>query len=148
MKILNWLIGNKIKTYLSLGIVVAIGGYIAYHLVNYKNAIRDAERFKIERDKVIIENIDLTSYNASLLAKNDSTNKVIVQDKENYSKTTKELQGLINQQRLIIKEKDKYESELVKGLKCKVPQKVKVGFLKYEWRLLVVDCDSLAKTLE
>jgi len=148
MKLFNWLIGNKIKTYLSLGIVVAIGGYIAYHLVNYKNAIRDAERFKTERDKVIIENIDLTSYNASLLAKNDSTNKVIIQDKENYSKTTKELQGIINQQRLIIKEKDKYESELVKGLKCKVPQKVKVGFLKWEWRLLVVDCDSLAKTLE
>jgi len=148
MKLFNWLIGNKIKTYLSLGIVVAIGGYIAYHLVNYKNAIRDAERFKTERDKVIIENIDLTSYNASLLAKNDSTNKVIIQDKENYSKTTKELQGIINQQRLIIKEKDKYESELVKGLKCKVPQKVKVGFLKWEWRLLVVDCDSLEKTLE
>ena len=148
MKIFNWLIGNKIKTYLSLGIVVVIGGYIAYHLVNYKNAIRDTERFKTERDKVIIENIDLMSYNASLLAKNDSTNKVIVQDKENYSKTTKELQGIINQQRLIIKEKDKYESELVKGLKCKVPQKVKVGFLKWEWRLLVVDCDSLAKTLE
>jgi len=148
MKLFNWLIGNKIKTYLSLGIVVAIGGYIAYHLVNYKNAIRDAERFKTEIDKVIIENIDLTSYNASLLAKNDSTNKVIIQDKENYSKTTKELQGIINQQRLIIKEKDKYESELVKGLKCKVPQKVKVGFLKWEWRLLVVDCDSLEKTLE
>lgn len=148
MKIFNWLIGNKIKTYLSLGIIVVIGGYIACHLVNYKNAIRDAERFKTERDKATIENIDLTSYNVSLLAKTDSLILLIQKDYENYSKTTKELQGLINQQRLIIKQKDKYESELVKGLKCKIPQKVKVGFLKWEWRLLVVDCDSLVKTLE
>jgi len=147
-KIFNWLIGNKIKTYLSLGILVVIGGYISYHVINYKNAIRDAERFKIERDKVIIDNTELKAYNVSILLKNDSINKVIIADKVNYDKTIKETQGIISQQRLIIKNKDKYEQELIKGLKCRVPQKVKVGFLKYETKLVIVDCDSLQKTLE
>lgn len=53
MEIFNWLIGNKIKTYLHLGVLVVIGGYIAFHLVNYKNSIRDAKCFKTERDRVI-----------------------------------------------------------------------------------------------
>ena len=148
MKIFNWLIGNKIKTYLSLGVLVVIGGYIAYHLVNYKNAIRDAERFKIERDKVIIDNTELKAYNALILTQNDSLDKVIVADKENYNKTISQTQGIVNQQRLIIKDLNKYNTELTKGLKCKVPQKVKVGFLKYETRLVVVDCDSLQRSLE
>ena len=104
MKIFNWLIGNKIKTYLSLGVLVVIGGYIAYHLVNYKNAIRDAERFKIERDKVIIDNTELKAYNALILTQNDSLDKVIVADKENYNKTISQSQGIVNQQRLIIKD--------------------------------------------
>lgn len=148
MKLFNWLIGNKIKTYLSLGILIVIGGLIAYHIVNYRHALQDAERFKIERDKVIIENTEINSYNALLLAQNDSLGKVIVSDKLNYDKTIKETQGIINQQRLVIKDKNRYEAELVKGLKCKVPQKVKKGFLRYEWELVVVDCDSLSKTLE
>lgn len=148
MKLFNWLIGNKIKTYLSLGILIVIGGLIAYHIVNYRHALQDAERFKIERDKVIIENTEINSYNALLLAQNDSLGKVIVSDKLNYDKTIKETQGIINQQRLVIKDKNRYEAELVKGLKCKVPQKVKKGFLRYEWELVVVDCDSLQKSLE
>lgn len=148
MKIFNWLIGNKIKTYLSLGVLVVIGGFISYHVINYKTAIRDAERFKIERDKVIIDNTELKAYNALILTQNDSLDKVIVADKVNYDKTVSQTQGIVNQQRLIIKYLNRYNTELIKGLKCKVPQKVKVGFLKYETRLVVVDCDSLQKELE
>lgn len=118
-KIFNWLIGNKIKTYLYLGILVVIGGYISYHVINYKTAIRDAGRFKIERDKVIIDNTELKSYNTSLLLRNDSINKVIVSDKVNYDKTIKETQGIIAQQRLIIKNKDKLINDMSKNLKCK-----------------------------
>jgi hypothetical protein len=119
MKILNWLIGNKIKNYLSLGVLVVIGGFISYHVINYKTAIRDAERFKIERDKVIIDNTELKAYNASILTQNDSLDKVIVADKENYSKTIKETQLIINQQRLLIKDKDKLINDMSKNLKCK-----------------------------
>lgn len=119
MKIFNWLIGNKIKTYVSLGILVVIGVYISYHVINHKNAIRDAERFKIERDKVIIDNTEIKSYNAYLLLKNDSINKVIVSDKVNYDKTIKETQLIINQQRLLIKDKDKLINDMSKNLKCK-----------------------------
>jgi len=147
-KIFNWLIGNKIRGYVSLAILLAIGIFIWDIIDSYKDAIRDAERFKTERDKVIIDNTEMKAYNASLLAKKDSLDKVIVADKVNYDKTIKETQGIIAQQRLIIKNKDKYEQELIKGLKCRVPQKVKVGFLKYETKLVIVDCDSLQKTLE
>lgn len=119
MKIFNWLIGNKIKTYLSLGVLVVVGGFISYHVINYKTAIRDAERFKIERDKVIIDNTELKAYNAIILIQKDSLDKVIVADKENYAKTIKETQLIINQQRLIIKDKDKLINDMSKNLKCK-----------------------------
>lgn len=119
MKIFNWLIGNKIKTYLSLGVLVVVGGFISYYVINYKTAIRDAERFKIERDKVIIDNTELKAYNALILTQNDSLDKVIVADKENYSKTIKETQLIINQQRLLIKDKDKLINDMSKNLKCK-----------------------------
>jgi len=143
MKIFNWLIGNKIKTYLSLGILIVIGGFISYHVINYKTAIRDAERFKIERDKVIIDNTELKAYNALILTQNDSLDKVIVADKENYSKIVSQTQGIISQQTLVIKDLNKYNTKLIKELKSKTPQKVKVGLLKYETRLVVEDCDAL-----
>lgn len=119
MKLLSWIIGSKIKTYLSLGVLVVIGGFISYHVINYKTAIRDAERFKIERDKVIIENTELKAYNALILIQNDSLDKVIVVDKVNYEKTIKETQLIINQQRLLIKDKDKLINDMSKNLKCK-----------------------------
>ncbi len=148
MKIFNWLIGNKIKGYISSAILLAIGIFIWDVINKYKAAINDAERFKIERDKVIIDNTELKAYNALILTQNDSLDKVIVADKVNYEKTVSQTQGIVNQQRLIIKDLNKYNTELAKGLKCKVPQKVKVGFLKYETRLVVVDCDSLQRSLE
>ncbi len=119
MKIFNWLIGNKIKGYISLAILLAIGIFIWDVINKYKTAINDAERFKIERDKVIIDNTELKAYNALILTQNDSLDKVIVADKVNYDKTIKEIQLIINQQRLLIKDKDKLINDMSKNLKCK-----------------------------
>lgn len=147
MKIISWLIGSKIKATIGGVVLVVILGIAATLVYKYKTAIKDAVRLEKERNILFIEKEEYKGYNATLEAKNDSLEKVIATDRKNHEVVVTQTQGIVQQQRLIIKNKDKYASELVKGLKCKVPQKIKKGFLRYEWELVVVDCDSLEKTL-
>lgn len=148
MRIISVLFGNKIKSIISSVALVALIGQISFWVYKYQRAIKDATTLRLEKVELFNEKEDYRVSKEVLEVEKDSLNKLIKENQENYDKTIGQLQGIVQQQRLVIKEKDKYESELVKGLKCKIPQKVKKGFLKYEWELVVVDCDSLQKTLE
>lgn len=148
MKIINLLFGNKIKTIISCVVLVAVIGKIVLMKYKYNSAKKDVVTCQNERLELFNEKEEYKAYNATLEAEKDSLNKLVAKNQKNYDNTVGQLQGIVQQQRGIIKDKNKYESELIKGLKCKVPQKVKKGFLRYEWELVVVDCDSLQKTLE
>ena len=56
-------------------------------------------------------------------------------------------QILVQEQSKDIKAKTKAIERYKSGLICKVPQKIKVGFLKNKTILVEVNCDSLARTL-
>lgn len=148
MKIISLLFGSKIKSIISSVVLVAVIGQISFWVYKYKRAIKDATTLRNEKIELFNEKEEYHAYNATLEVEKDSLNKLIKDNQKNYDNTVGQLQGVVQQQRVIIKDKNKYEAELIKGLKCKVPQKVKKGFLRYEWELVVVDCDSLQKTLQ
>lgn len=148
MRIISVLFGNKIKSIISSVALVALIGQISFWVYKYQRAIKDATTLRIERLELFNEKEEYKAYNATLEVQKDSLIKLVAENQKNYNVTVGQLQGIVQQQRLVIKDKNKYEAELIKGLKCKVPQKVKKGFLRYEWELVVVDCDSLQKTLQ
>lgn len=137
MKIINLLFGNKIKSIISGVVLLAVMAQLINLVDRYKSALKEFN-----------EKEEYKAYNATLEVQKDSMNKLITENQKNYDVTVGQLQGIVQQQRLVIKNKDKHIIELRSGLICKVPQKVKVGFLKYETKLVEVNCDSLQKTLE
>jgi len=148
MKILSLIFGKTIKSITSRIVILLVLGTALVVYTKYTNAIQGFERAKIEISKLSTDNKELVAYNSVLITQKDSLRYAKSVDSTNYKLLEKSLQSIVAQQQQRLKDKDKYEKELVKGLKCRVPQKVKVGFLKYETRLVVVDCDSLQKTLE
>jgi len=148
MRIISVLFGNKIKSIISSVALVALIGQISFWVYKYQRAIKDATTLRIERLELFNEKEEYKAYNATLEVQKDSLIKLVADNQKNYNVTVVQLQGIVQQQRVVIKNKDTYIGELRSGLICKVPQKVKVGFLRYETKLVEVNCDSLTKTLE
>ena len=148
MKIINLLFGNKIKSIISGVVLFAVIGQLSFWVYKYQRAIKNATALRIEKVELFNEKEEYKAYNATLEAEKDSLNRLVAENQKNYEVTVGQLQGIVQQQRVVIKNKDKYIVELRSGLICKVPQKVKVGFLRYETKLVEVNCDSLQKTLE
>ena len=148
MKIINLLFGNKIKSIISGVVLFAVLGKIGFMIYEYNSAKKDVVTCQNERLELFNEKEEYKAYNATLEVEKDSLIKLVTENQKNYEVTVGQLQGIIQQQRVVIKNKDKYIVELRSGLICKVPQKVKVGFLRYETKLVEVNCDSLQKTLE
>jgi hypothetical protein len=148
MKIINLLFGNKIKSIISSVVLVAVIGQLSFWVYKYQRAIKNATTLRNEKIELFNEKEEYKAYKAILEVEKDSLNKLVAENQKNYNVTVGQLQGIVQQQRLVIKNKDTHIGELRSGLICKVPQKVKVGFLKYETRLVEVNCDSLARTLE
>jgi len=148
MKIINLLFGNKVKSIISGVVLVAVIGQLSFWVYKYQRAIKNATTLRIEKIELFNEKEEYKAYNATLEVEKDSLIKLVAENQKNYEVTVGQLQGIVQQQRVVIKNRDKYIVELRSGLICKVPQKVKVGFLRYETKLVEVNCDSLQKTLE
>lgn len=119
LKIFKWAIGGKIQTIISIVIALLVLGTPVYFYATYKNALSDAKRFKFERDELVIESLELMSYNSDLLTKQDSLKYAFKQDSLMRQNQIEELQKTLLNQRNIIKGKDILIDEMKKGLKCK-----------------------------
>lgn len=117
--IFKYAIGGKIQTVITVIIILVIIATPTYLINRYKNAISDARWFKTERDKGLLENVELASYNRSLLIKQDSLNNVFKSDSLLLQSQIESLQTLILQQKSILKDKTTLIEELKKGIKCK-----------------------------
>lgn len=142
-QIFSLLFGSKVKAIIFGVIFVAISTQISVWIFKYKRAIKDVVTIQKDLDDTTISLNSEKALNASLLLKKDSLEQVVIA----RDNRVKEIQGLLFQQRGILKGKESYIKELQGGVMCKVPQKVKKGFLRYEWELKIVNCDSLLKTL-
>jgi hypothetical protein len=117
---------------------LVLGLYSSWNYTTIHN--KKYKKLLVERDSLIVQKEKLNKWanetqkelNITLQAKktNDSLYQILVQEQ------SKE-----------IKAKSKAIEKYKSGLICKVPQKIKVGFLKTKTVLVEVNCDSLARTL-
>ena len=119
IKLFEWAIGGKIKTIISIAVVLLILVTPVYLYATYKNAINNAKRFKFERDELVVESLELISYNKDLLTKQDSLRYAFKQDSLMRQNQVEELQKTLLKQRNIIKDKETLIDDLKRGIKCK-----------------------------
>lgn len=106
--------------------------YTTIHNKKYKKLL-------VERDSLIVQKEKLNQWANETQKELDITLQA--------KKTNDSLyQILVQEQSKEIKAKSKAIEKYKSGLICKVPQKIKVGFLKTKTVLVEVNCDSLQRT--
>ena len=129
---------SKVITYIVIGIFIIISFFSFWNYTTINN--RKYKKLLIERDTLIIHKAKLNKWANETQRMLDET----IQAK----KTNDSLfQILVQEQSKDIKAKAKAIERYKNGLICKVPQKIKVGFMKHRTVLVEVNCDSLEKTL-
>ena len=129
---------SKVITYIVIGIFIIISFFSFWNYTTVNN--RKYKKLLIERDTLFIHKAKLNKWANDMQRMLDET----IQAK----KTNDSLfQILVQEQSKDIKAKAKAIERYKNGLICKVPQKIKVGFMKHRTVLVEVNCDSLAKTL-
>ena len=129
---------TKVITYIVIGIFIIISFFSFWNYTTVNN--RKYKKLLIERDTLIIHKAKLNKW------ANDTQRML---DETMQAKKTNDslFQILVQEQSKDIKAKTKAIERYKNGLICKVPQKIKVGFMKHRTVLVEVNCDSLAKTL-
>ena len=129
---------SKVITYIVIGIFIIVSFFSFWNYTTVNN--RKYKKLLIERDTLIIHKAKLNKW------ANDTQRML---DETMQAKKTNDslFQILVQEQSKDIKAKSKAIERYKNGLICKVPQKIKVGFMKHRTVLVEVNCDSLAKTL-
>jgi hypothetical protein len=129
---------SKVITYIVIGIFIIISFFSFWNYTTVNN--RKYKKLLIERDTLIIHKAKLNKW------ANDTQRML---DETIQAKKTNDslFQILVQEQSKDIKAKAKAIERYKNGLICKVPQKIKVGFMKHRTVLVEVNCDSLEKTL-
>jgi hypothetical protein len=130
---------SKVITYIVIGIFIIISFFSFWNYTTVNN--RKYKKLLIERDTLIVHKAKLNKW------ANDTQRML---DETIQAKKTNDslFQILVQEQSKDIKAKAKAIERYKNGLICKVPQKIKVGFMKHRTVLVEVNCDSLAKTLK
>ena len=134
----NYLKMSKVITYIVIGIFIIISFFSFWNYTTVNN--RKYKKLLIERDTLIIHKAKLNKW---------ANNTQRMLDETMQAKKTNDslFQILVQGQSKDIKAKAKAIERYKNGLICKVPQKIKVGFMKHRTVLVEVNCDSLEKTL-
>lgn len=111
----------------------SIWNYIAVNNKKYKKLL-------VERDSLIVQKTELNKWV-------NETQKELALTLQAKKTNDSLYQILVQEQSKDIKAKTKAIERYKSGLVCRVPQKIKVGFLKNKTVLVEVNCDSLARTL-
>ena len=129
---------SKVITYIVIGIFIIISFFSFWNYTTVNN--RKYKKLLIERDTLIIHKAKLNKW------ANDTQRML---DETIQAKKTNDslFQILVQDQSKDIKAKAKAIERYKNGLICKVPQKIKVGFMKHRTVLVEVNCDSLENTL-
>ena len=129
---------SKVITYIVIGIFIIISFFSFWNYTTVNN--RKYKKLLIERDTLIVHKAKLNKW------ANDTQRML---DETIQAKKTNDslFQILVQEQSKDIKAKAKAIERYKNGLICKVPQKIKVGFMKHRTVLVEVNCDSLEKTL-
>ncbi len=129
---------SKVITNIAIGIFIIISFFSFWNYTTVNN--RKYKKLLIERDTLIIHKAKLNKW------ANDTQRML---DETIQAKKTNDslFQILVQDQSKDIKAKTKAIERYKNGLICKVPQKIKVGFMKHRTVLVEVNCDSLEKTL-
>ena len=129
---------SKVITYIVIGIFIIISFFSFWNYTTVNN--RKYKKLLIERDTLIVHKAKLNKW------ANDTQRML---DETMQAKKTNDslFQILVQEQSKDIKAKAKAIERYKNGLICKVPQKIKVGFMKHRAVLVEVNCDSLEKTL-
>jgi hypothetical protein len=129
---------SKVITYIVIGIFIIVSFFSFWNYTTVNN--RKYKKLLIERDTLIIHKAKLNKW------ANDTQRML---DETMQAKKTNDslFQILVQEQSKDIKAKSKAIERYKNGLICKVPQKIKVGFMKHRTVLVEVNCDSLEKTL-
>lgn len=130
---------SKVITYIVIGIFIIISFFSFWNYTTVNN--RKYKKLLIERDTLIVHKAKLNKW------ANDTQRML---DETIQAKKTNDslFQILVQEQSKDIKAKAKAIERYKNGLICKVPQKIKVGFMKHRTVLVEVNCDSLEKTLK
>ncbi len=130
---------SKVITYIVIGIFIIISFFSFWNYTTVNN--RKYKKLLIERDTLIVHKAKLNKW------ANDTQRML---DETMQAKKTNDslFQILVQEQSKDIKAKAKAIERYKNGLICKVPQKIKVGFMKHRTVLVEVNCDSLEKTLK
>jgi len=114
------------------------GFYSLWNYITVNN--KKYKKLLVEKDLLIVQKEKLNQWANETQKELDITLQA--------KKTNDSLyQILVQEQSKDIKAKAKAIERYKSGLICKVPQKIKVGFLKNKTVLVEVNCDSLARTL-
>jgi hypothetical protein len=108
--------------------------YTTIHNKKYKKLL-------VERDSLIVQKTQLNKWV-------NETQKELALTLQAKKTNDSLYQILVQEQSKDIKAKTKAIERYKSGLICRVPQKIKVGFLKNKIVLVEVNCDSLARTLK
>jgi hypothetical protein len=129
---------SKVITNIAIGIFIIISFFSFWNYTTVNN--RKYKKLLIERDTLIVHKAKLNKW------ANDTQRML---DETIQAKKTNDslFQILVQEQSKDIKAKAKAIERYKYGLICKVPQKIKVGFMKHRTVLVEVNCDSLEKTL-
>jgi len=119
-------------------LLLIFGFYSIWNYITVNN--KKYKKLLVERDLLINQKSELNKWANETQKELDITLQA--------KKTNDSLyQILVQEQSKDIKAKSKAIERYKSGLICKVPQKIKVGFLKNKTVLVEVNCDSLARTL-
>lgn len=123
---------------------IALGFFIIFIFFSFWNYTTVNNR---KYKKLIVERDTLIVYQARLNKWANETQKML--DETIKAKKTNDslFQILVQEQSKDIKAKSKAIEKYKNNLICKVPQKIKVGFMKHRTVLVEVNCDSLENTL-
>jgi predicted GNAT family acetyltransferase len=129
---------SKVITNIAIGIFIIVSFFSFWNYTTVNN--RKYKKLLIERDTLIVHKAKLNKW------ANDT--QIMLDETMQAKKTNDSLfQILVQEQSKDIKAKAKAIERYKNGLICKVPQKIKVGFMKHRTVLVEVNCDSLEKTL-
>ena len=130
---------SKVITYIVIGIFIIMSFFSFWNYTTVNN--KKYKKLLIERDTLIIHKAKLNKW------ANDTQRML---DETIQAKKTNDslFQILVQDQSKDIKAKAKAIERYKNGLICKVPQKIKVGFMKHRTVLVEVNCDSLEKALK
>jgi hypothetical protein len=116
---------------------LVLGLYSSWNYTTIHN--KKYKKLLVERDSLIVQKEKLNKW------ANETQKELNITLQE--KKTNDSLyQTLVQEQSKEIKAKSKAIEKYKSGLICKVPQKIKVGFLKNKTILVEVNCDSLQRT--